>query len=756
MSENIDINVAIINEEVTISAVNNLNEVVVNAINSNEEINVTANTNLIQININTAPLSIINPQNYDLSQFTNISPNPFVQQSTLSSYVPISRILTINGVSQDLSTNRSWTIPGATWGSITGTLAAQTDLQAALDAKQDDIILSTTGSSGAATLIGSTLNIPNYTISGLGGVPTSRTLTINGTSYDLSADRSWTISTGITIGTTAITSGTVGRVLFEGTGNVVQESANLFWDNTNGRLGIGTSSPSAIIHSVGSVTASGAIARGNFLNNTLVAAANSDVLVGLDINPVFTVNTSFVNTSTSLRINANYAPPSFSGNNNQYGIDISPTFRDSNVSIGLRINPNFINISSGGAWALSIENTSYGAIRQTSTATPNIFAGVTSIGANISGNTGFSLNVNSSIKVGTVNTTGQHLAIAHSEGGATFSSIRNQFTSTSAQMLIDVASQGNLRLFGTGNVAINSSTDAGFRLDVNGTARVSGSSFFATTSGTLAVGTTTIVNMNYGEVPKTYLTGGTFINGTLQLPTSLRVIATGGGIQFAQQSEPSPNSNLFFGNDSTGVYYGNYGTLGVRFLVGATARMTLASTTGNVLINTTTDAGFKLDVNGTARVQSGLIVQGLTIGRGGGNANSVAIGLEAAPLTTATQNCAVGYRALFNNTGGDNTAVGAFYAMFANTTGTRNTGIGAYALNGNTTGQYNTAIGYNTSSGNFSNSTILGYGAAASADNQFVVGSSGVNAGAVTTEVNASTKVWNVFINGVAQKILLA
>lgn len=75
-------------------------------------------------------------------------------------------------------------------------------------------------------------------------VPTSRTLTINGTTQDLSADRTFTISTGITIGTTAITSGTVGRVLFEGTGNVVSESANLFWDNTNGRLGVGTSSPS--------------------------------------------------------------------------------------------------------------------------------------------------------------------------------------------------------------------------------------------------------------------------------------------------------------------------------------------------------------------------------------------------------------------------------------------------------------------------------------------------------------------------------
>lgn len=103
------------------------------------------------------------------------------------------------------------------WGDIGGTLSAQTDLQNALDAK----------------------------------VPTSRTLTINGTTQDLSANRTFTISTGITIGTTAITSGAVGRVLFEGSGNVVQESANLFWDNANIRLGIGTSAPSSTIEVVG-------------------------------------------------------------------------------------------------------------------------------------------------------------------------------------------------------------------------------------------------------------------------------------------------------------------------------------------------------------------------------------------------------------------------------------------------------------------------------------------------------------------------
>jgi hypothetical protein len=78
-----------------------------------------------------------------------------------------------------------------------------------------------------------------------GLVPETRTLTINGTTQDLSANRIFTIATGLTIGTTPITSGTVGRVLFEGTGNVLQQSTNFFWDNTNSRLGIGTSTPSS-------------------------------------------------------------------------------------------------------------------------------------------------------------------------------------------------------------------------------------------------------------------------------------------------------------------------------------------------------------------------------------------------------------------------------------------------------------------------------------------------------------------------------
>ena len=60
--------------------------------------------------------------------------------------------------------------------------------------------------------------LPVYTLSGLGGVPTSRTITINGVAYDLSADRSWSIAAGVTsfntrTGAITLTSGDVTTAL---------------------------------------------------------------------------------------------------------------------------------------------------------------------------------------------------------------------------------------------------------------------------------------------------------------------------------------------------------------------------------------------------------------------------------------------------------------------------------------------------------------------------------------------------------------
>ena len=61
------------------------------------------------------------------------------------------------------------------------------------NAKQNAITLTTTGSSGSATLVGATLNIPSYSVAGLGAVPDSRTITINGEVFDLSANRSFEV-----------------------------------------------------------------------------------------------------------------------------------------------------------------------------------------------------------------------------------------------------------------------------------------------------------------------------------------------------------------------------------------------------------------------------------------------------------------------------------------------------------------------------------------------------------------------------------
>ena len=102
--------------------------------------------------------------------------------------------------------------------------------------------LTTSGSSGAATYNNGTgvFNIPNYTLSGLGGVPLSRTLTINGTTYDLSADRSWnvgtvtsvdiTVPTGFVISGNPITSSGTLALTFNSDYSLPTIASQLEWD----------------------------------------------------------------------------------------------------------------------------------------------------------------------------------------------------------------------------------------------------------------------------------------------------------------------------------------------------------------------------------------------------------------------------------------------------------------------------------------------------------------------------------------------
>ena len=116
---------------------------------------------------------------------------------------------------------------GAASGSANGYLTS-TDWNT-FNNKQNTLSLTTTGNSGASTLVGSTLNVPEYTISGLGGVPTTRQLTINGTAFDLSANRSWSVGTVTSIGLTSSTSGvtiTDSPVTVSGTIGIAIATAN--------------------------------------------------------------------------------------------------------------------------------------------------------------------------------------------------------------------------------------------------------------------------------------------------------------------------------------------------------------------------------------------------------------------------------------------------------------------------------------------------------------------------------------------------
>lgn len=149
-----------------------------------------------------------NDNNYKtiLKTSANTADRTYTFPNETCTLTPDSRSLTINGTAQNLSANRTFTV---------------TD----------------------ANLSMSDITTNNVSITQHGFVPKAP----NDTTKFLRGDGTWaTAGGGLTIGTTAITSGTVGRILFEGAGNVLQEDSALFWDNTNKRLGVGATPSTSV------------------------------------------------------------------------------------------------------------------------------------------------------------------------------------------------------------------------------------------------------------------------------------------------------------------------------------------------------------------------------------------------------------------------------------------------------------------------------------------------------------------------------
>ena len=168
------------------------------------------------------------------------------------------------------------------------------------------ITLTTTGNSGASSLISGVLNVPTYSLTGLGGVPSTRTLTINGTTYDLSADRSWTIPSAVTsfntrTGAITLTSGDVTSALGFTPYNSSNPSSFISFSsltagsplNYNSSTGVFTITQSDSTHS-GYLSATDWVTFNNKLNNlslTTTGSSGAATYVGSTLNiPNYTLS----------------------------------------------------------------------------------------------------------------------------------------------------------------------------------------------------------------------------------------------------------------------------------------------------------------------------------------------------------------------------------------------------------------------------------------------------------------------------------
>ena len=252
------------------------------------------------------------------------------------------------------------------------------------------------------------------------------------------------------------------------TGNWLFQNGGTFTD-AGFRLDVnGTARVQGALTVTGSTTASGAVARGANYTPTLVAAANNDILVGLDIAPTFT-NGAFTGVS----------------------------------NFGLRLNSN-LKLSSNAFLGTGFNTARTTLISTDSTTNAAFFDLYSPLGDGNKG-LGFALHAKGLPSTGVTNS--EIFEFKYDNVGRAF--LLNSIAFSGGTVLpIGIYTGDNtsqLRLFTSGNIGINTTTDAGFRLDVNGTARVQGDATFSTKIAVGASSPTTAI-INARQVADSYAT----------------------------------------------------------------------------------------------------------------------------------------------------------------------------------------------------------------------------------------------------------
>jgi hypothetical protein len=291
-----------------------------------------------------------------------------------------------------------------------------------------------------------------------------------------------------------------------------------------------------------------------------------------------------------------------------------------------------------------------------------------------------------------------------------------------------------------GNVGVNTTTNAGFRLDVNGTARIVGATridnlagtgtrmVVADANGVMSTQALGIAGSGTTNYLAKFTDGGTvgdsqvFDNGTnvgIGTDSPSDKLAIGNGSESINVRITGNNSgssggsainvgilgttNIAIGNksailggsyDSTALFY--WGNDGDLVFSDASERMRITSG-GNLLINTDTDAGFRLDVNGTGRFTGNLNVDA-RIGVGVSPLHDIHIskaGQDTAIVTEVTSTNRAATNNSLSNVAG--VSIAAFGSTYPESGGSRWAGrSGVYINTGKPNQTFNVWIGNKT------------------------------------------------------------